>query len=292
MTSIIQTSYNLANEQNQRRTNNEKNNKLKNSKDDNLSTNRQNYKWFKTRIHNHFDGLKTRSTTLPEVNSRSKVIQRQSSDDEYVEELAQDRYLSCRALKRRCVRADGNCLFRALSVHIYDDENHHDFLRKTIVEYISENLNKYHSFILMEVGKNQDDDKADFIVKQELRRMKTPGEWTGYIILYAASDLFQRSLHVTMGGSAASEKVVTDTIKSDIVKSKLEFHVVWSRKGGGHYDAVIKEENKEPIETRENDSTYDRDVNTPDIAKDTNKCALVAFRWLTGLRSNKNRVSG
>lgn len=46
-------------------------------------------------------------------------------------------------LHEQNVRGDGNCLFRCIAIEIFDNEKHHDLVRKKMIEFVQKNKKTY-----------------------------------------------------------------------------------------------------------------------------------------------------
>ena len=101
-----------------------------------------------------------------------------------------DRQLAACKLSSRDVAGDGNCLFRALSVCLYDKEDEHCNLRQNIVQHI---------YTLAALGDSLPGvsmDVTDKVVSKQLNEMKKDGCWAGEDIIPVAASYLQRVIHV------------------------------------------------------------------------------------------------
>merc|ERR1712039_497278 len=75
------------------------------------------------------------------------------------------------------VIGDGNCQFRALSVVLFGDEDHHVMIRQSIVEQLRLMHERYEGFV---------HEPFD----EYLERMARDGSWGDHVTLQAAADIF------------------------------------------------------------------------------------------------------
>ena len=83
------------------------------------------------------------------------------------------------------VLADGNCLFRAISLALYHTQDNHNQIRAQIVDYIASHTVQYTEY------RDTDASLEDTIT--ELRR---PGTWGGYMCIHAAAMFFKSIIYV------------------------------------------------------------------------------------------------
>ncbi len=84
------------------------------------------------------------------------------------------------------IAADGNCLFRAVSYLLFDDENSHWPLRDLIIRF--ENLNAG----IFEKRMTEINERT-FI--QHLRKLINPSSWATHIEVYAIATYFQATVY-------------------------------------------------------------------------------------------------
>ncbi|CDU16753.1 hypothetical protein, variant 1 [Plasmodium yoelii 17X] len=77
------------------------------------------------------------------------------------------------------IRADGNCLFRAVSDQLYNTEENYKEIRKKVVEHLEKNEDKYMNFI-----------EYDESYKSYIERISTDGTWGGQLELQAVGEIF------------------------------------------------------------------------------------------------------
>ena len=100
------------------------------------------------------------------------------------------------------VRADGNCLFRAIADQLDGDQNNHDTYRQAIVEYIIKCKDDFAPFV---------EDDVDF--ETYVEQMKEDAEWGGQIELTACSRLY--SVNITIHHLDAPMYVIKNNVEKD-----------------------------------------------------------------------------
>ncbi|KAK6943841.1 OTU domain [Dillenia turbinata] len=75
------------------------------------------------------------------------------------------------------VQGDGNCQFRALSDQFYRSPEHHEFVRRQIVDQLKAHPEIYEGYVPLEYG--------DYLMK-----MSKSGEWGDHVTLQAAADSY------------------------------------------------------------------------------------------------------
>ena len=85
---------------------------------------------------------------------------------------------------------DGNCLFRSLSVCLYNTENEHIKLRQFVIDHILQLAadGKALAGVSMDV--------VDPSVRQQLAKLRLPGTWVGKDIILTAAAFLQRPIHI------------------------------------------------------------------------------------------------
>ena len=95
--------------------------------------------------------------------------------------------------EHRKVQGDGNCLFRSLSLALYDTENEHVKVRREIVGNLEKNKELYKPYI----------DGENF--ERHIEKMARDGEWGTQAELFAASETFKRDIYVRVVKGAKME---------------------------------------------------------------------------------------
>lgn len=78
-------------------------------------------------------------------------------------------------------KADGNCLFRALSDQVYGDDSHHTDIRQQVMKYVKDNAGHFAAFV-GEFGENLD---------QYISRLVQDGVYGGHIEIVGFSDSYK-----------------------------------------------------------------------------------------------------
>ncbi|XP_064482284.1 protein ovarian tumor locus-like [Ornithodoros turicata] len=90
-----------------------------------------------------------------------------------------DDFLDSVGYWRKQIAADGSCLFRAVSEHVYRTQSNHEMVRLTCVHYIRENRGTYEPFI-----------DGDF--DKYLDTAKNPKTWGGHLEMHAMAVLYKK----------------------------------------------------------------------------------------------------
>jgi OTU-like cysteine protease/UBA/TS-N domain len=91
--------------------------------------------------------------------------------------------LAKRGLRIVPVRADGNCLFRALAVHVYGEEDAHGIVRAGVMDFLATHRAWFSMFVA--------EDFARYV-----RRKRRSGCHGNHLELQAAAELYSRPIHV------------------------------------------------------------------------------------------------
>ncbi|KJP86684.1 hypothetical protein AK88_03691 [Plasmodium fragile] len=79
----------------------------------------------------------------------------------------------------KSIRTDGNCLFRAVSDQLYNNEDKYKEIRKLVVDHLQRNEEKYQHFI-----------EYDESYKSYIERISLDGTWGGQLELQAVGEVF------------------------------------------------------------------------------------------------------
>ena len=139
----------------------------------------------------------------------------------------QESYLANFGLRRHNILGDGNCLFRAISYVFYGNDSFHEYLRSNAVQFISSHINDFSIFFT-----NSNDNG-----QSELSRLRDLGEWGGQECIVALARFLRVNILVTL-----FDGNIVSTIQHPVDSATTTIHLVFSRRGGGHYDAVIDAE--------------------------------------------------
>ena len=120
------------------------------------------------------------------------------------------------------VLKDGNCLFRALSHQLLNDQDHHQKLRNIAVDFIQQNEKIVKDFLLPEVGDN---------LHSYISNMIKDGSWGGHLELYALSEALNLTISIHLAGNE------TITIEGPHCQEPRRVHLVF-HKAMQHYDSL------------------------------------------------------
>lgn len=90
-----------------------------------------------------------------------------------------DEYLDSLGYWRKQIAADGSCLFRAVSEHVYDTQSYHDAVRRACVQHIRANSHVYKKFIA-----------TDF--EMYASNMENVKSWGGHMEMHAMASVYRR----------------------------------------------------------------------------------------------------
>ena len=124
------------------------------------------------------------------------------------------------------VAPDGACMFRALSVHLYGDDQFHAIVRDACLEYMQIRRAHFAPFV--------DDGEGTF--GEYMLRMAAHGSWGGQHELQAACQLYGRAvvLHVYDQVSGVRQQTLNEQAKGgDLTAFDLSYF------SGNHYDAAV-----------------------------------------------------
>ena len=154
-----------------------------------------------------------------------------------------DKQLTLARLKCVNVAGDRNCLFRSLSVYLYNHEDRHSELRSQIVHHMSVN---YSAIFPDFCNKSTDTDK-NLIDQKQLQKLKakllTNSEWDGEDVIKAAASYLQRDIKVFILAVESAPLIYTapSSIGVQTPVCCLAFYEP------GHYRAVIENVSAQPL---------------------------------------------
>lgn len=85
--------------------------------------------------------------------------------------------LSTYGLAELQIEGDGNCQFRALADQLFQNPDHHKYVRKQVVKQLKHQKKLYESYVPMNY-------------KSYMKKMRRLGEWGDHVTLQAAADRF------------------------------------------------------------------------------------------------------
>ena len=94
-------------------------------------------------------------------------------------------FLKHQGRKMKSVMGDGNCLFRALSCTLFEDEGLHSKTRSDITQMINQNKQNFRPFLIQETS-----------IETHIRKMYKSGTWGTHLEIIAAATLYQLPIYV------------------------------------------------------------------------------------------------
>ena len=153
-----------------------------------------------------------------------------------------DKQLTLARLKCVNVVGDGNCLFRSLSVCLYNHEDRHSELRSQIVHHMAVN---YSAIFPDFCNKSTDADKNSIDQKQLQKltaKLLTNGEWIGEDVIKAAASYLQRDIKVLISVVESSPLIYTAPSSVGV-----QTPVCLAFYEPGHYRAVVENVSTQPL---------------------------------------------
>ncbi|KAI8764713.1 CAunnamed protein product, partial [Biomphalaria glabrata] len=133
--------------------------------------------------------------------------------------------------------ADGNCLFRSLSLFIFGHEENHIKMRQLIVNFLKDHLSIFMPYL----------DTATQNAQEYIKKMSLPGEWGTSCELFVAATIIQRTIYIytplmttkeyqwiSIGPVCPLGKKIFD---KEVDKSICKF-LTLCHSNGNHYDVI------------------------------------------------------
>lgn len=127
-----------------------------------------------------------------------------------------DEYLTSLGFWRKQIAADGSCLFRVVSEHVYNTQSKHEVVRQACVQHLRENKSIYSKYI-----------DADF--DQYLTNMENVKVWGGHLEMHAMAELYKKDFLI-FDNPGRSPYYATENHFQDVVMLCYTL--------GNHYDVV------------------------------------------------------
>ncbi|XP_051152303.1 OVARIAN TUMOR DOMAIN-containing deubiquitinating enzyme 11 [Andrographis paniculata] len=89
--------------------------------------------------------------------------------------------MSIYGLAEMQIEGDGNCQFRALADQLFQNPDHHKYIRKKVCKQLKRHRKLYESYVPMKYSRY-------------VRKMKRLGEWGDHVTLQAAADRFEAKI--------------------------------------------------------------------------------------------------
>ena len=105
------------------------------------------------------------------------------------------------------IERDGNCMFRAMSFHLFGKQTRHLTVRTNAIAWLKANMDILHAFAAQGDG--------HFSADQYLDRMAKPGEWGDEIMLMAITQAYQVSIMVNSGYDDATGDFIATVYPHD-----------------------------------------------------------------------------
>ncbi|KAG6971188.1 hypothetical protein JG688_00004537 [Phytophthora aleatoria] len=155
---------------------------------------------------------------------------------------------------------DGNCLFRAISDQLYNNELFHQDIRRRLVEFIEREEKLFQPFVV-------DEQVGDYCT-----RMREDGEWGGHLELYAAARLF--NIHIVVHTGPVRRLRVTNDDEGDTDKQNppppLPYRILHLLFKDDHYSSLHFNEDVKTIAPEEYTvAPTDKRVRSPTKAFDS-----------------------
>ena len=149
-----------------------------------------------------------------------------------LEVIRQDNYLTQYGLYRNNIIGDGNCLFRSISHSLYGHENQHAILRDMAIQTIVQNIDLFADYFY------PNDTSQTNYIEQEISRLSQMNTFAGQECILALAKALNINILVTMGGDDSSPEV--RTLEHSFSHDSQTIHIAWTRTGGGHYESITE----------------------------------------------------
>jgi len=121
-------------------------------------------------------------------------------------------------------KPDGNCMFRAVAIHILQNQSKHYIIRNTVVDYIAKNKDYFSEFI--------DDNFENYIGK-----LSQNGFWGGDVELQAIGEIYAKRIEIYRTDSASKNFVLSKSFHESISGVGEPIKLFFC---DGHYDAIVQ----------------------------------------------------
>lgn len=164
--------------------------------------------------------------TKPPATKKMAILHPETQDDDpeetFLGETTFQRALKARGLEMKLQKGDGNCLFRAISLQIYGNPEHHMELRERCVEYMRKNEEHYKHFI-----------EEDF--SQYIQRKSRPGVHGNHVEIQAVSELYNRPVEVYRPHESTTKpmNIFQAMYTTTDIPIRLSYH------DNNHYNAIV-----------------------------------------------------
>ena len=153
---------------------------------------------------------------------------------------------------------DGNCLFRALSLSVFQTQDYHLYLRQTAINYIRDHQADFEPFVMT-------DSFTDF--DHYLSEMSRPGVYGDFTIIVALSHVLDHPISVTQGDMNQVRTISTDP--NSVSMSSI--HLVYLSENvipGGHYEVAMNDVHEIGNEVVINQTDKVNETSSPQVVSD------------------------
>lgn len=145
-----------------------------------------------------------------------------------------DMYLGQQNRRRKVIRGDGNCFFRAVAHVTHGSEDGHAEVRKYLTNFLDANRAAFEKYII------------NGSWEEHISAMKLEGTWATQVELYAAATYFQVPLYLCSPHPATKRYSwllfnPDDQAQIAFQQSKVN-HIELCHTAGDHFDCVIDEQ--------------------------------------------------
>ena len=219
--------------------------------------------------------------------TKNRNVELENIDNNINQRILQDQYLEQYGLYRTRIQGDGNCLFRSISFSLYGSEDQHYALREVAVDHIRQNLDDFRFYLYAENGLPMTESE----IARYLNDLGQLGTFAGQESILALSRVFNLNILVTIGGDAQNPEV--NTLEHNFQNSDHIIHLVWTRDGGGHYEAVVENPafKQQPLPTESFENIHrapERDFSHYIWKSDEKNCRPFRLDNLDGIKDKKS----
>ncbi|XP_075541423.1 deubiquitinase otu-like isoform X2 [Dermacentor variabilis] len=131
-----------------------------------------------------------------------------------------DAYLNSLGFWRKQIAADGSCLFRVVSEHVYSTQTKHEAVRRACVQHLRENKSTYAKYL--------DGDFENYLLNMENVKV-----WGGHLEMHAMATLYKKDFLIFDSPSKSPYYATENRFTSVVMLCYIR---------GNHYDAVYSKQ--------------------------------------------------
>ncbi|XP_050022946.2 UDP-N-acetylglucosamine transferase subunit ALG13-like isoform X1 [Dermacentor andersoni] len=131
-----------------------------------------------------------------------------------------DAYLNSLGFWRKQIAADGSCLFRVVSEHVYNTQTKHEAVRRACVQHLRENKTTYAKYL--------DGDFENYLLNMENVKV-----WGGHLEMHAMATLYKKDFVIFDSPSRSPYYATENSFQSVVMLCYTH---------GNHYDAVYSKQ--------------------------------------------------